>query len=302
MRNDVTIIAEVGSNYDSDLSIAKKYISSAAEIGSDAVKFQTLRKDKLISPKVRTADGWQEHPVWQSFSNLELTDEWHFLLKQHADKEGIDFMSTPFFLEAVDLLEEVGVTQYKIASGDITFFPLLDKVGSTAKPVVLSTGGSSIAEVETAVKRLEKAGSGPITLLHCVVSYPPAYEEVNLKAMVTLKEKFGLPTGISDHTPGSVVALGAVALGATVIEKHVTFDRNLKGPDHPFAMTIAEFEQMVNDIRIMENVLGNGEKVPSDDEKLRQHRFRRGVYTPDTLEPASGSDGIWLRPEHSKAF
>lgn len=302
MTQKVHIIAEIGSNYDSDLELAKKYLASSAANGADAVKFQTLKKVKLIAPRVRTAGGWEEHPAWQNFNNLELPEPWHFILKDYADEMRIEFLSTPFYLEAVDLLEKLEVNKYKIASGDITFLPLLEMVGRTGKPVLLSTGGSTNTEVEIAIKCLEKSGSGPITLLHCVVSYPPAFEEVNLKAMVTLKDTFGLNVGISDHSPGSVVALGAVALGATVIEKHVTFDRKLDGPDHPFAMTMTEFSQMINDVRVMEKALGDGKKEPSTDEKLRRHRFRRGVYDPVNFEPVTGSRGIWLRPEHKNLF
>lgn len=302
MTERVNIIAEIGSNYDSDLETAKKYILAAKDSGADTVKFQTLRKSKLITPKVRQNEEWVEHPAWKIFSNLELPDKWHFTLKEFADTTDIEFISTPFYLEAVDLLETIGVSRYKIASGDITFFPLLKKVGETGKPVILSTGGSNLFDVENAVEILNHSGAGQITLLHCVASYPPQFNEMNLRAITTLKNKFGLPVGISDHSPDNIVPLAAVALGASVVEKHLTFDRSLPGPDHPFAMTMPEFAEMVKQIRLLEKALGAGEKVPSLDELKRQHRFRRGVYDPETLEPVDGQVGLWLRPEHKQSF
>jgi sialic acid synthase SpsE len=302
MQHRVKIVAEIGSNYNGDLDLAKKYISAAAECGADMVKFQTLRKDQLIAPKINMGGELKDNPVYQNFANLELPDEWHFSLKTSADQNNIEFFSTPFYLEAVELLERVGIHTYKIASGDITFIPLLKVVGKTGKDVILSTGGSNLADVEKALNVLTDSGSGNITLLHCVSSYPPRFSEMNLKAIGTLKAAFDLPVGISDHTPGSLIPIAAVALGACVVEKHVTFDRALPGPDHPFAMTMAELAEMVEQIRRLELALGTGEKIPSEDELSRQHRFRRGVYDRCSNQPANGDSGIWLRPEHGREF
>lgn len=302
VEKSTKIIAEIGSNYNNDLNLAKKYIKATNESGADAVKFQTLRKSKLIAPKVLMDGKWTANPAWENFSNLELPDKWHFTLKEFADVSDIEFISTPFYLEAVDLLEKIGVSRYKIASGDITFFPLLKKVGETGKPVILSTGGSNLVDVEKAVEILNHSGARGITLLHCVASYPPQFNEMNLRAITTLKNEFNLPVGISDHSPGNIVPLAAVALGASVVEKHITFDRTFQGPDHSFAMTMLEFAEMVKQIRLLEKALGTGEKVPSLDELKRQHRFRRGVYDPETLEPVDGQEGLWLRPEHKQSF
>jgi sialic acid synthase SpsE len=303
MQNHVKIVAEIGSNYNEDLDLAKKYITAAAECGADMVKFQTLRKDQLIAPKVIMDGELKDNPVYQNFANLELPDDWHFSLKTSANQNDIEFFSTPFYLEAVELLERVGIHTYKIASGDITFFPLLKAVGKTGKDVILSTGGSNLADVENALNVLTDSGSGNITLLHCVSSYPPRFNEMNLKTIGTLKAAFDLPVGISDHTPGSLIPIAAVAMGACVVEKHVTFDRALPGPDHPFAMTMAEFADMVEQIRRLELALGTGEKIPSDNELSRQHRFRRGVYDACSYQPVNADDnGIWLRPEHGREF
>lgn len=292
------LIAEVGSNYDGYLDRAIEYIKAAKAFGADIVKFQSLIKEKLVAPKMWSEEGSSDNPVYQQFSSLMLPEEWHFILKQAADENGIEFMSTPFYLEAVDLLERVGVETYKIASGDITFKPLLEAVGRTGKKVILSTGGSSLKDVEKAISILKQTGAGDITLLHCVSNYPPQWSEMNLRAIVTLRNAFDLPVGISDHTPGTIVPIAAVTLGSAVIEKHVTFDRSLPGPDHPFAMTMEEFAEMVRQVRQIEEALGTGEKVPADSESAKQYRMRRGVYNPDTLEPVEGEDGIWLRPQH----
>jgi sialic acid synthase SpsE len=292
----IRIIAEIGSNYDGRLETAIEYIKSARACGADIVKFQTLRREKLVAPKLWSRGEALDNPVYELFSNLALPDDWHPRLKKEADKQGIEFMSTPFYLEAVDLLEKVGVRTYKIASGDITFQPLLEAVGRTGKRVILSTGGSSLHDVEQALNILRQAGAGDIVLLHCVSNYPPQWREMNLRAIVTLKDTFGLPVGISDHTPGCLVPIAAVTLGASVIEKHVTFDRSLPGPDHPFAMTMEEFGEMARQVRCLEEALGTGKKEPTPSEKAKQHRMRRGVYDPATFAPTDDPRGIWLRP------
>lgn len=290
------LIAEVGSNYDGRLDKAVEYIKAARACGANAVKFQTLRKEKLVAPKLWAGGTSEENPIYRQFSNLALPDEWHRTLKEEADLQGIEFISTPFYLEAVELLESVNVRTYKIASGDITFRPLLEAVAQTGKRVILSTGGSSLSDVEKALGVLSRAGSGPVILLHCVSNYPPQWDEMNLRALVTLRETFGLPVGISDHTPGSLVPIAAVTLGATVVEKHVTFDRSLPGPDHPFAMTMEDFGEMARQLRWLEEALGTGGKEPAPSELAKQHRMRRGVYDPVTFEPTDDPTGIWLRP------
>lgn len=295
----VRIIAEIGSNYDNDFETAVAYIRAARDAGADMVKFQTLRKDGIVARDIRVGGRLERNPGYDLFASLELPDDWHARLKQKADEMGIEFFSTPFYLEAVDLLERVGVRTYKIASGDITFIPLLEAVGRTGKSVILSTGGSTLAEVKTALAILQKAGAGDVSLLHCVSNYPPAWEEMNLRAIAALQNAFRLPVGLSDHTPGDLVPIAAVALGATLIEKHVTFDRSNPGPDHPFAMTLDEFGAMIGRIRLLEKALGTGEKIPSPTELAKKHRMRRGIYDSATRLPAEGAEGIWLRPEHT---
>jgi N,N'-diacetyllegionaminate synthase len=297
MPIELTLIAEVGSNFAGDLELAREYVRASKAAGATVVKFQTLTRDTLMARQILDDAGQLvPNPRWEAFSNIGLPSEWHGMLSEFGDQEGIEFMSTPFFLEAVDVLENAGVQRYKIASGDITFQPLLEKVGATGKPVILSTGGSSLRDIESALEWLTKSGS-KVTLLHCVVSYPPQWEEMNVSAVQTLKETFGCPVGISDHSPGLVVPVMAVALGATVIEKHVTFDRSLDGPDHPFAMNFQEFAEMAFASRHAAEALGSGIKAPTEDELSRQRNYRRAAYHPETGFPSADGQGIWLRPQ-----
>ena len=290
-------MGEIGSNHNNDLGTAKQLVRAIKRAGADAVKFQTLRRDLLVAPHIVRGGQLVENPSYREFASLGLPDEWHHKIKSTADKEGIEFFSTPFYLEAVDLLESAGVSTYKIASGDITFFPLLERVGQTGKRVILSTGASSLGDVGRALGVLSAAGAREIVLLHCVSNYPPQWEEMNLRAIVTLRETFGLPVGISDHSPGYLASVAAVALGASLIEKHVTFDRSQHGPDHPFAMTVGEFANMVERVRLLERMLGTGQKIPTETEAGKQHRMRRGTYDLATGVPSRSPDAVWLRPE-----
>lgn len=297
MPTKVKVIAEIGSNYNNDLGVAKELVRRCAAAGADLVKFQTLRRDRLIAPRVWSHGQLVDNPVYVNFSNLELPAAWHSELKQTADSCGVEFFSSPFYLDAIDLLEAVGVRTYKVASGDITFYPLLERIGRTGKNVILSTGASTLEDIDQALAVLRGAGAGDIALLHCVSNYPPSWEEMNLRAIQTLQQRYALEVGISDHTLGNVVPLAALALGATMVEKHITHDRSQRGPDHPFATTVEEFAEMVRQIRILEQVLGDGTKVPTAAERAKQHRIRRGIYDPVTFEPKTSGDGIWLRPQ-----
>ena len=291
------IIAEIGSNFDGDEAIARRHIEAAAAAGVDAVKFQTLTKETLIAPEVRTETGtWVENPVWSIFGNVGLPEAWHRPLLEYAESLGIEFLSTPFYLESIDLMESIGVKRYKIASGDLTFRPLIEAVGRTGKPVILSTGGGNAQEIDQALHWLG-GDSDRVTLLHCVANYPPTFDEMNLRALNTLAERFGCSVGISDHTPGDLVPIASVSLGGNVIEKHVTFDRSLPGPDHSYAMTWEEFGAMVDRVRCLETALGSGVKAPTEREKPRLHKMRRSPYDPITFRPSESADAVWLRPQ-----
>lgn len=299
----VKCIAEVGSNFNDDIEMAKRYVRASAEAGADAVKFQTLKKHLIISPITRVGDKVVKYPIYEIFKSAALPEAWHYELKREADAAGIEFISTPFYLEAVDLLVDVGVKTIKIASGDITFFPLLERIGKTGLDVLLSTGASTVADIQKAVALLKQHGAGAITLLHCVSNYPPKWSEMNLRAIPVMAQTFGLPIGLSDHSPGATIPIASVALGASVIEKHVTFDRDLPGPDHGFAMTMEEFADMVTQVRHVEQALGREVKQPSAEEMPRIKRIRRGLYDKNTGEPTNDAENaLWLRPEHDVTF
>ncbi|MBE9528277.1 MAG: N-acetylneuraminate synthase family protein [Proteobacteria bacterium] len=279
----VYIIAEVGSNHDGSIERAKELITAAKSTGADAVKFQSFTAEGLFNP-MRPKDGanpdgeWEPHPAYPVIERLTLPAEWHGELKEFARNEGIDFLSAPFDTDRAVLLNELGVPAFKIASGEVTNEPLLRTVASFKKPVILSTGASYMSEVERAVEVMEEAGSGEIALLHCVALYPPRYDECNIRSVKTLAERFNCPVGLSDHTPGAMVPVAAVTLGASIVEKHITLDKSLDGPDHPYAMEVDEFAAMVTDIRNLEIALGSGVKEPSEGEMGERVGARRALY------------------------
>lgn len=276
------IIAEIGSNHDGSFEQAKKMIDYAKEIGADAAKFQSFLAEKIIS---RTGFGkktsfqakWTK-PVWQVYKEAELPREWHKILAGYCKKKGIHFLSSSWDKEAVDLLDELDVPAFKIGSGDITNLPLVKYTAEKDRPIILATGASTLKEVREAVDVIKTTGNNNIILLHCVVNYPSPVEDANIRAMVTLKETFGYPVGYSDHTVDDLVPLGAVALGACVIEKHFTFDISRPGPDHPYAMEVPEFAAMVKKIRLLERALGSSTKRVTPSEKKTVILQRRSLF------------------------
>ena len=275
------VIADVGSNFNGSLELAKEYIHAGREIGADCVKFQTFTAESLLSPIKPDGQRWEAYDVVKRY---ELPLSWHPELIECAKQCGVEFLTTPFSLDVIDALNEMGIKAFKVASGDLTFIPLLKKLGSCGKPIILSTGMAYPGEIETAVKRLQQSGPVDVALLHCVSNYPPKYEKVNLRAIETMKQTFGLPVGLSDHTPDDVTVLGALALGACIVEKHITIDKNLGTPDAPFSMTVDEFKVMIDRIRKLEKSLGNGAKEPADDELHGRQWARRGVYARRHIE------------------
>ncbi len=265
----VFIIAEIGSNHDGKLEQAKQLIASAKECGADAVKFQSFTADKLVSLKYEK--------IYRAFKKVELPLEWHEELAKFAESQCIVFLSTPFDEESASLLNSLGVPAFKIASYDMPNYPLLRHVAAFKKPILLSTGMATLSEVEEAVSVIRSEGNSDIILLHCVSNYPPRMEDANIRAMVTMQKAFQLPVGYSDHSLGIVVPLGAVAMGACVIEKHITIDRTLPGPDHRHALEAGKFGEMVQQIRHLELALGNGVKGPVEAE-VPEREWRRGIY------------------------
>jgi N,N'-diacetyllegionaminate synthase len=290
------VIADVGSNFNGSLELAKAYIEAAREIGADAIKFQTYRATTLINPVRPDGQHWVAYDVVEKH---ELPWIWHHDLFQHAQRVGVEFLTTPFDIAVVDDLHRLGMKAFKVASGDLNFSLLLEKLASSGRPVILSTGMADMAEIDGALQTLRRGGASEIALLHCVSNYPPKYEHLNLRAMKAMGEAFGLPVGLSDHTPGIATALGAVALGASIIEKHITMDRQLGTPDAPFAMTIREFGKMVAEIRNLEKALGDGIKRPAEDEVSERMWARRGIYARNGVnagEPLTLANVKFVRP------
>lgn len=262
------VVAEAGVNHNGDLDLAARLVAIAAEAGADAVKFQTFCAERIVTPQAPKA-AYQQRTTnpgesqLEMLRRLELSAEAHHTLQRAAQERGILFLSTPFDEESADFLEGLDVPAFKISSGDLTNLPLLAHVARKSRPMLLSTGMASMAEVEAAVRTISEAGNDHLVLLHCVSAYPAPAQEVNLRAMQTLAKEFGVPVGYSDHTAGINVALAAVALGACVIEKHVTLDRSLPGPDHQASLVPEELAELVRGVRAVESALGHGRKEPS---------------------------------------
>jgi N,N'-diacetyllegionaminate synthase len=278
------IIAEAGVNHNGDLALARQLIDAAADAGADLVKFQTFNADALVTrsagkAEYQTQTTAAEESQHAMIRRLELTRGMHESLIDHCRSRGIAFFSTGFDPASVDLLVELGLDRFKIPSGEITNLPYLRHVGGHSKPVILSTGMATLGEIEAALGALEQAGTPRelITVLHCTTEYPTPMADVNLRAMVTIRNAFGVAVGYSDHTPGIEVAIAAVALGATVIEKHFTLDRNLPGPDHQASLEPGELKAMVAAIRNIELALGDGIKRPSASEVKNRPVARKSL-------------------------
>lgn len=276
------IIAEAGVNHNGRLDLALKMVDEAKRAGADIVKFQTAIPERVISRYADKAE-YQKETTGNEESQLEMCRRIHLklsdydIIKEYCEEVGIEFLSTPFDLESIDYLEKLGMKLWKIPSGEITNLPYLIKIAKTGKPVIMSTGMAELKEVEEAVNVLKEGGAGEITLLHCTTEYPAPFDSVNLKAMNTLREKFGTKVGYSDHTTGIEVVVAAVSLGATVIEKHFTLNRNLEGPDHKASLEPEELEVMVNKIRIIEKALGDGIKRAAEAEKKNIAIARKSI-------------------------
>lgn len=318
MNTNVFIIAEVGVNHNGSLEMAKKLIDIAGEAGVDAVKFQTFKSDQVMLPHTQKA-AYQtkntdiKETQYEMVKKLELNHQMHFILKEHCLRQHIQFLSTPFDLDSLDFLVDIlHLPIIKMASGEITNAPLLLKAGGCGKKIILSTGMSTLGDIEEALGVLafgyieeKKKNSIPsreafkkayyselgqkflyknITLLHCTTEYPAPFKESNLRVLKTLRQCFGLPVGFSDHTLGIALSLAAVALGAIVIEKHITLDRNLPGPDHRASLEPRELFQMVRGIRQIEEALGNPYKKPVPSELKNQKVTRKSIVAARNIQ------------------
>jgi len=291
MKNKTFIIAEARPNHTGSLDMAFQLIDAAVAAGADAVNFQTFKAEKVIAVNAPKA-GYQKETTGSDESQLEmvkkleLDETAHIRLYQYCQDKGIQFLSTPFDLESIDLLNRLGLEIFKIPSGEITNLPYLRKLGALKKRLIMSTGMADLGEIEDALNVLIDSGTplGNITVLHCNTEYPTQFEDVNLRAMKTIGHAFGVAVGYSDHTPGIEVAVAAVALGAAVLEKHFTLDRNLPGPDHKSSLEPDDLKAMVQAIRNIEKALGNGVKRPSPSEVKNKLIARKSLVATQPIK------------------
>lgn len=277
----VFIIAEAGVNHNGSADIAKRIIDSAVESGADAVKFQTFKAEEVVIKNTPITE-YQKKNISREVSQqkmletLELKYADFIELKEYCDKKNVIFLSTPHSEDAIDFLDPL-VPAYKIGSGDLNNLPLLEKAAKKGKPIILSSGMSTLREVKEAVGCIKNKKNNRIILLHCTTNYPCPPAEVNLNAMLTLKDNFGLPIGYSDHTEGIAISVAAVAMGACIIEKHLTLDKGLPGPDHKASLEPDEFKEMIHAIRAIEKALGSSIKRPTKNELKIKRIARKSI-------------------------
>lgn len=317
----IYIIAEAGVNHNGNFGLACKLVDEAKKAGVDCIKFQTFKSEKLVSHSAKKAE-YQKKTTGDSsqldmLKKLELSFEEFERLKDYCDKVGITFLSTPFDFESLAFLDSMDMPFWKIPSGEVTNYPYLVALAKTGKPIVMSTGMCTKEEIAEAIKVLQDNGAGEIKLLHCNTEYPTPVEEVNLTAMEDMRKTFSLEVGYSDHTTGIAVSVAAAALGAKVIEKHITLDKNMEGPDHMASLEPHELTEMVCAIRNIEKALGDGVKRPSKSEEKNKPIARKSivaqtpiakgeVLTEDNLTVKRPGDGIspmqWKKVLGTKAI
>lgn len=284
------IIAEAGLNHDGNLSQAKRLIKSASSCGADSIKFQIFKAEEISS---------LQSDYFDLFKSLELSDGEWIDLADYANSKGILFSASVFGTNSMDLLDRIESPIYKVASGDLTYFQLLSQIARKKKPIVLSTGMSSICEIEEALNVVYKEGNRNIALMHCVSNYPTNYEDTNLYFIQTLKKLFKAPVGFSDHTMGTLIPALAVGMGADLIEKHFTLDKNLPGPDHQLSLEPSEFKSMVKNVRVAETSIGSPMKTITEDEKNLRSLARRSITAKKYIkkgEIITGDKIKYLRP------
>ena len=305
--NKVIIIAEAGVNHNGSMEIAKQLIDAAADAGADYVKFQKFKTENLVSKTAKKANYQQENmpeaseTQFEMLKKLELSAEQHDELIAYCKQKSIRFLSTAFDLESIDLLNKLQLDFFKIPSGEITNLPFLKKIGSLKKNVIISTGMCIMSEINDAIETLNKAGTekNKITILHCTTDYPTAMEDVNLNAMKNIATHFNLQVGYSDHTLGIEVPIAAVAMGASIIEKHFTLDKTLPGPDHKASLEPNELKAMITSIRNVEKAFGSYEKQPTDREEKNMLVARKSIHLAKSILKGhilSESDLIMKRP------
>lgn len=304
----VIIIAEAGVNHNGDFENAKKLILAAANAGADYVKFQTFKADKLVTKDAQKAEYQKinlkedTNTQYDMLKKLEMSEQWHYELIKYANECGIKFLSTGFDEESIDFLDSLNIDLFKVPSGEITNKPYLEHIAKKGRQIVISTGMSNLQEIKDAVEVIQnhQITNKNIIILHCNTEYPTPMQDVNLLAMNTIKNELGVHVGYSDHTLGIEVPIAAVAMGATVIEKHFTLDKNMEGPDHKASLDPLELKQMVNSIRNIEMALsGSGIKEPSPSELKNIQIARKSIHTNKSLskgQTLKREDLIMMRP------
>ncbi|NBI07140.1 N-acetylneuraminate synthase [Senegalia massiliensis] len=289
MNKKVFIIAEAGVNHNGDINIAKRLVDVAKDAGVDAIKFQTFISEKVVSINAPKAEYQNKNTSSKEtqldmVKKLELSFDEFIELNEYCKQKNIEFLSTAFDFDSIDFLSGLNMKRWKVPSGDITNLPYLIKIAKLEKPIILSTGMSTMEDIESAILILKENGSQEITILHCTTEYPTPFSDVNLKAMNTIKNEFELPVGYSDHTKGIEVPIAAVSLGATVIEKHFTLDRMMEGPDHKASLEPNELKAMVDGIRNIEVALGDGEKRIAESERKNMSIARKSIIAKVNIE------------------
>ena len=278
------LIAEIGANFDQSKEKAKKLVKAAKEAGADCAKFQTFSTPKIVSEggfsrmKLQGVHGSWGRTVSEVFKDAEFPREWHREISEYCAEIGIDFSTSPYDFEAVDLCVELDVPYIKIGSGEITWLEMLEYIAKKNKPMFLATGDATLAEIDEAIRTIEGTGNNQLVLMQCITNYPSLIESANINVLKTYQTAFNILTGYSDHSTGPVVALGSVALGSVVVEKHFTLDNKDKGPDHPHSMNVNEFKRMVCYIRELESAMGSTRKVVVEEESETVFVQRRCLY------------------------
>jgi len=314
LDRDILIVAELSANHKQDLELAKETLYAMKEAGADAVKLQTYTPDTITAPfdneyfRIKGGTLWDGKTLYELYKEAYTPWEWHYELKELAEKLGLIFFSTPFDKTAVDFLEELDVPAYKVASFEITDIPLIEYIASKGKPVIISTGIASLADIEEAINACKRMGNDQVILLKCTSAYPTPIEEANIGVIPSLRSIFGVPVGLSDHTKGIEVPVAAAALGAVMIEKHFILDKNLDTPDRAFSLTPDEFAQMVKAVKNARKALGDGSyKVTEGMKKGRQ--FARSLFVVKDVKAGelfteenvrSIRPGYGLHPKHYK--
>jgi N-acetylneuraminate synthase/N,N'-diacetyllegionaminate synthase len=307
----VYIIAEAGVNHNGDINVAKKLIDAAKEAGVDAVKFQTFKTEKIIGKfankaKYQIENTGEQESQYEMVKKLELSYEIFTRLKEYCDEKGITFISTPDETDSLDFLVDLGVSLIKIGSTEVTNLKFLKQISRKKLPIILSTGMSTLGEVEASLKAIYSEGNYDVTIMHATTDYPTMPEDVNLNAMITMREAFKVKVGYSDHTKGNEAAVAAVALGAVVIEKHFTLDKDMEGPDHKASLNPEELKDFVRAVRDTEKLLGDGIKRPTKREENIMEAARRSIVAARDLEEGTILDesmlefkrpGTGLKPE-----